>query len=66
MKHLILVFLVTCQMVLSSVALAWSPMDGVEHAIDRMQNCLFTTASSEQSQEGEKKEGGQEEEPDCE
>ncbi|NCF34770.1 MAG: hypothetical protein GWP56_00025 [Gammaproteobacteria bacterium] len=64
MKRLILVFFVTCQMIISSAALAWSPLDGVEEAIDSMQNCLFTTASSEQSQEAGEKE--QEEEPDCE
>jgi hypothetical protein len=51
-------------MIISSAALAWSPLDGVEEAIDSMQNCLFTTASSEQSQEAGEKE--QEEEPDCE
>ena len=66
MKHLILVFFVTCQMIISSAALAWSPLDGVEEAIDSMQNCLFTTASSEQSQEAGGAEGEEEEEPDCE
>lgn len=65
MKHLILVFFVTCQVITSSAALAWSPLDGVEDAIDSMQNCLFTTASSEQSQEGGAKQE-EEEEPDCE
>lgn len=65
MKHLILVFFVTCQMIISSAALAWSPLDGVEDAIDSMQNCLFTTVSSESQEAGEKAEE-EEEEPDCE
>ena len=66
MKHLILVFFVTCHMIVSSAALAWSPLDGANDAIDSVQNCLFTTASSDQTQETEAKEGEEEEEPDCE
>lgn len=64
MKHLILVVFISCQLIISSAALAWSPLDGVEDAIDSMQNCLVTTASSsEESSEGGEEE---EEEPDCE
>ena len=65
MKHLILVVFITCQLIISSAALAWSPLDGVEDAIDSMQNCLVTTANSEESSEGGKEEE-EEEEPDCE
>lgn len=68
MKHLILVLFVTFQTIVSSTALAWSPLEGVESAVEKMQHCYFTVASSEQDQEGEKKEGEEgeeEEEPDC-
>ena len=66
MKHLILVIFVTCQMIISSAALAWSPLDGAEDAIDSMQNCFFTTASGDQTQGAEGAKGEEEEEPDCE
>ena len=65
MKYLILVLFVTFQTIVSSAALAWSPLEGVESAVEKMQRCYFTVAGSEQDQEGEKKEGEEEEEPDC-
>ena len=65
MKHLILVLFVTFQTIISSAALAWSPLEGAASAVEKMQRCYFTVASSEQDQEGEKKAGEEEEEPEC-
>jgi hypothetical protein len=65
MKQLILVFFIALQTIVSSAVLAWSPLDGVESAVEKMQHCYFVVASSEQGQEGEKKEAEQEEEPEC-
>jgi hypothetical protein len=65
MKHLILVIFITLQTIISSAALAWSPLDGVESTVEKMRHCYFVTASSEENQEGEKKEGEKEEEPEC-
>lgn len=66
MKHLILVFFITLQTIVSSAALAWSPLDGVESAVEKMQHCYFAVASSDQGQGGEAKQGEEEEEePEC-
>lgn len=65
MKHLILVFFITLQTIVSSAALAWSPLDGVESAVEKMQHCYFVVASSEQDQEGKNNEDEEEEEPEC-
>lgn len=69
LKQLILIFVVAFQTIFSSTAFAWSPLDGVETVVERMQYCYFTTASSEGEEEGSKKKGEEEEEeeePDCE
>ena len=65
-KQLILIFAFAFQTIFSSAAFAWSPLDGVEMAVERMQYCYFTTASSEGEEEGGKKKKEEEEEPDCE
>jgi len=65
MKQLILVIFITLQTIISSAALAWSPLDGVESAVEKMRHCYFVAASSEENQEGENKEGEEEEEPEC-
>ncbi len=65
MKHLVLVFLVSLQLILSSPALAWSPQDSFESAVESMQQCHTVIASAEESQQSEKIEE-EEEEPDCE
>jgi hypothetical protein len=63
MKRLVLVFFIALHTIVSSAALAWSPMDGIEQAVDRMQRCYFIDASSETDKEGEDNE--EEEEPEC-
>ena len=67
MKQLILVLFVTLQTIISSAALAWSPLDSFEHAIESMQQCYMVTAGSEEDQDDNKKgeEEEEEEEPDC-
>jgi len=59
-KQLILVFLIVLQTMIGATAVAWSPLDGVESAVKRMQHCYFVSAGSEPEQEGEA-----EEEPEC-
>ncbi len=63
MRYLVMVLLVGIQMIISSVALAWSPLESYESAIESMRQCYLVTASDEDSQEGKKEE--EEEEPDC-
>jgi len=67
MKQLILVLFVTLQTIISSAALAWSPLDSFEHALESMQQCYMVTAGSEEDQDDNKKgeEEEEEEEPDC-
>ena len=67
MKQLILVFVITLQTITSSVALAWSPLDGIESAIGEVrqfQKCYLPDVTSTDGEDAKKKEG--EEEPDCE
>ncbi|MDH3388455.1 MAG: hypothetical protein OEN02_11165 [Gammaproteobacteria bacterium] len=64
MKTLIVVLFVSFQTIISSAVLAWSPLDGYEAAIEKSRLCQFAVASSEEGQEGKKKEET-EEEPDC-
>ena len=63
MKQLLLVVFVTFQMIISATALAWSPLDSVENAIDSMQQCYTLVAGSDEDQKTEGEE--EEEEPDC-
>jgi DNA-binding transcriptional regulator of glucitol operon len=67
MKQLLLVVFVTFQMIISSAALAWSPLDSFEYALESMQQCHTVVAGSEEDQDGKKKgeEEEEEEEPDC-
>lgn len=65
LKQLILVLFVALQTIISSAAFAWSPLNGVEAAVERMQHCYFTAASSEGEEGGKTQEGEEEEEPDC-
>ena len=66
MKQLLLVVFVTFQTIIFSAALAWSPLDGFDYAIESMQQCYTVTAGSEDDQNSEKKgEEEEEEEPDC-
>lgn len=65
LKQLLLALFVAFQVTISSTALAWSPLEGVESAIEKMQRCYLVTAGSEENQEGEKEEGEEEEEPEC-
>ena len=66
MKSLILVLFVAFQTIISSVALAWSPLDSFESSVERIRHCYLTVASSEETQEEKKKTEEGEEEPDCE
>jgi hypothetical protein len=66
MKQLLLVVFVTFQSIIFSAALAWSPLDSFEYAIESMQQCYVVTAASEEDQNSDKKgEEEEEEEPDC-
>jgi len=65
MKHLIVIFFVTFQAIIFSAALAWSPLEGAEQVINKMQHCLFVTASDEENQEEKKQDEAEEEEPEC-
>ncbi|MCP4283547.1 MAG: hypothetical protein GY792_03720 [Gammaproteobacteria bacterium] len=67
MKPLLMVLFVTFQTIVFSAAHAWSPLEGVETAVEKMQHCYFTVAGNEDDQEGNKQEGEEEEEeePEC-
>ena len=70
MKQLLLVVFFTLQTIISSVTLAWSPLDSVEYATESRQLChsVIEVAASEEdqnsSEEGED-DDEEEEEPDC-
>ena len=65
LKRLLLLLFFTLQIMVSNAALAWSPLDGVEDAVEKLHNCYFVVASSEDGGEAEGNEGEEEEEPDC-
>jgi hypothetical protein len=66
MKQLLLVVFVTFQTIISSAALAWSPLDSFEYALESMQQCYPVVAGSEEDQDDQQKgEEEEEEEPDC-
>jgi hypothetical protein len=67
MKQLLLVVFVTFQTIISSTALAWSPLASFKHAIEPMQQCYSVVAGSEEGQDDNNKgeEDEEEEEPDC-
>jgi hypothetical protein len=66
MKQLLLVVFVAFQTIISSAALAWSPLDSFEYSIESMQQCSPVVAGSEEDQDDPKKgEEEEEEEPDC-
>ncbi len=66
MKFIILTFFITLQAIISSAALAWSPLDSYESAVESMQQCYSVVAGSDEDQDGKKKEEAEEEEePDC-
>ena len=66
LKQIILTAFFVIQAIVSSAALAWSPLQQVEDAVENMQYCYFTVASSDEGQEAKTTEGEEEEEPDCE
>ena len=67
MKLLMTLVFFAFQTIGYSAAQAWSPIDEFRSTVETMQHCYWTTASSDDSQEGEnntvEEEG--EEEPDC-
>jgi hypothetical protein len=65
MKFTILAFIAVFQVIISSTALAWSPLDSFESAVESMQQCTMVVAGSDENQEGENEEEEEEEEPDC-
>ena len=68
MKLLVTLVFFAFQTIVYSTAQAWSPIDEFRSTVESMQHCYWTTASSDDSQEGENKEpteGEGEEEPDC-
>jgi hypothetical protein len=64
MKFIILTFFITLQAIISSAAMAWSPLDSYQSAVESMQQCYSVVAGSDEDQDG-KKEEEEEEEPDC-
>jgi len=67
MKQLIMVFVITLQTIISSAALAWSPLDGIESAIDevrRFEHCYLADVVADEGEAAKQEE--EEEEPDCE
>ena len=65
LKRLLLVLFFALQTMVSTAALAWSPLDGVVDAVERMQTCYLPVASSEEGGETSQNEGEEEEEPEC-
>jgi hypothetical protein len=68
MKFIILTFFITLQAIISSAAMAWSPLDSYESAVESMQQCYSVVAGSDEDQDGNKtdeEEEEEEEEPDC-
>lgn len=66
MKFIILTFFITLQAIISSAAMAWSPLDSYQSAVESMQQCYSVVAGSDEDQDGKKKEEEEEEEePDC-
>ncbi|UCH41646.1 MAG: hypothetical protein JSU67_08295 [Gammaproteobacteria bacterium] len=65
LKQLILTAFFVIQAIVSSTALAWSPLQQVEDAVEKMQYCYFTVASGDEGQGAKKTEGEEEEEPEC-
>ena len=63
MKRLILVLAIAMHMFFSTAALAWSPLDGIESAIDRVKHCYPDVIADEGDTASNEEE---EEEPDCE
>ena len=64
MKFIVLAFIAVFQVIISSTALAWSPLDSFESAIESRQQCYVVVAGSDENQDG-KNEEEEEEEPDC-
>ena len=64
MKFIVLAFIAVFQVIISSTALAWSPLDSFESAVESMQQCYVVVAGSDENQDG-KNEEEEEEEPDC-
>ena len=68
MKQLLLVVFFALQPIISSVTLAWSPLDSVEYATESRQLChsvVEVAASEEDQNSSEEGEDDEEEEPDC-
>ena len=65
MKFIVLTFFAVFQAIISSAALAWSPLDSYESAVESMQQCYSVVAGSDEDQDGNKKKNEEEEEPDC-
>jgi hypothetical protein len=71
MKFIVLAFFATFQVITSSAALAWSPLDSFESAVGSMPQCYLVVAGSDDDQDGNQQKDGdeeedeEEEEPDC-
>lgn len=67
MKFIILTFFITLQAIISSAAMAWSPLGSYESAVESMQQCYSVVAGSDEDEDGKKQkdEDEDEEEPDC-
>jgi transcription elongation factor Elf1 len=66
MKRLFLVLCICLQALLSSNAMAWSPLDVYSSVIEPVSQCYSLVAASDENEEKKKnKEVEDEEEPDC-
>jgi hypothetical protein len=64
MKFIVLAFIAVFQVIISSTALAWSPLNSFKSAIESTQQCYVLVAGSDDNQDGTNEEE-EEEEPDC-
>ena len=65
MKQFLRVLFVTLAIIVST-AMAWSPLEPLESAVESMQHCYSMVAGSDSDQEGsDEEEEEEDEEPDC-
>lgn len=64
-KRLILALFFTLQMSLAGTALAWSPLDSAEKAVEKWYGCNPSVTSTDEGGQTKPKEEQAEEEPDC-
>ena len=66
LNRLILALFFTLQMSVAGTALAWSPLDSVEDAVEMWYGCKPVVTASDEAAQTKPKQAETEEEPDCE